>query len=138
MAQSLENKPLRLIVQRGRSGRDWSARLDSEPGQACGGPTVVGAIHRWLKLNRDRFPGPYATVLNQQESTPDRRVVLLTATTRCPECGGVMKIISFIERGQREVVERCACAAGWIGAGRGRIVRFRQCQGGEIASKLIQ
>ena len=34
----------------------------------------------------------------------------------CPECGGVMKIISFIERRQRDVVERILRHCGlWVG-----------------------
>ena len=34
----------------------------------------------------------------------------------CPQCGGVMKIISFIERGQQDVVERILRHCGlWEG-----------------------
>ena len=86
MVLSIENKPLRMIAERGPAGRDWSAWLDSEPRRACGGTTVTAAVRRWLKLNNDRFPGPYALLLDKQESTLDRRVVLLTSVTTCPAC----------------------------------------------------
>ncbi len=106
MVLSLENKPLRLIAERGSGGRDWSAWLDSEPRHACGGATVSSAVRRWLKLNSDRFPGPYALQLNKRESTLDRRVVLLTSVTKCPTCGGRGKYVGLV------VVEDCKTCDG--------------------------
>ena len=103
---SIENKPLRMIAERGPTGRDWSAWLHDEPRQACGGATVTGAVRRWLKLNSDRFPGPYALMLDKEESTLDRRVVLLTSVTKCPACGGTGKYVGLA------VVDDCKTCSG--------------------------
>ena len=106
MALSLENKPVRLIAERGPGGRDWSACLEDEPQHGCGGSTISNAVRRWLALNRDRFPGPYAMQLNKQQSTLDRRVVLLTATSTCPECGGSGRYVGLT------LVENCKICDG--------------------------
>ncbi len=102
----LENKPVRLIAVRGPGGRDWSACLEGEPQQGCGGATVSKAVRRWLALNRDPFPGPYAMQLDKQQSTLDRRVVLLTATSTCPECGGSGRYVGLT------LVENCKTCDG--------------------------
>ncbi|MCH7688242.1 MAG: hypothetical protein IH899_16430 [Planctomycetes bacterium] len=106
MTLSLGNMPLRMIVERGSAGRDWSAWLESEPHQACGGTTITSAVRRWLSLNSDRFPGPYALLLDEQESTLDRRLMLLTAVTKCSECGGSGKYVGLV------LVEECSTCQG--------------------------
>ena len=106
MALPPENKLLCLIVERGPGGRDWSACLEDEPQRGCGGATISKAVRRWLALNRDRFPGPYAMQLDKQQSTLDRRVMLLTATSTCPECGGSGRYVGLI------LVENCKTCDG--------------------------
>ena len=95
-----------MIVERGSAGRDWSAWSESETQQACGGTTITSAVRRWLSLNSDRFPGPYALLLDEQESTLDRRVMFLTAVTKCSECGGSGKYVGLV------LVEECSTCQG--------------------------
>jgi hypothetical protein len=90
-----------MIAARGPAGRDWSAWLENEPRQACGGMTAILAIRRWLLLNRERFPGPYAVVLEEQQSSLDRVVVRLTTPAACGECGGSGKYVGL------NLVEAC-------------------------------
>ena len=106
MTLSLGNMPLRIIAERGSSGRDWSAWLECEPQRACGGTTITSAVRRWLSLNSDRFPGPYALLLDEQESTLDRRVLLLTDVTKCLECDGSGQYVGLAH------VEKCRICEG--------------------------
>jgi hypothetical protein len=106
MALPLANKPLRLIAERGPGSRNWSTCLEDEPQQGCGGSTVSNAVRRWLALNRDRFPGPYAMRLDKQQSTLDRCVVLLTVTSTCSECGGSGRYVGLT------LVENCKTCHG--------------------------
>ena len=95
-----------MIVERSSTGRDWSAWLESETRQACGGTTITSAVRRWLSLNSDRFSGPYTLLLDKQESTLDRRVILLTAVTQCSECGGSGQYVGLVH------VEACRICEG--------------------------
>ena len=106
MTLSLGNMPLRIIVERSSAGRDWSAWLENETQKACGGTSIASAVRRWCSLNRDRFPGPFAMLLNEQESTLDRRVMLLTAVTQCSECGGSGQYVGLVH------VEACRICEG--------------------------
>ena len=95
-----------MIVERGSAGWDWLAWLECEPEQACDGTTIANAVRRWLSVNSDRFPGPYALLLDEQESTLDRRVMLLTAVTNCSECGGSGQYVGLIQ------IEKCRTCDG--------------------------
>ena len=95
-----------MIVERGSTGRDWSSWLESEPQQGCRGTTITSAVRHWLSLNSDRFSGPYALLLNAQESTLDRRVILLTAVTKCSECGGSGEYVGLV------LIEECRICEG--------------------------
>jgi hypothetical protein len=106
MTLSLEDMPLRMIVERGSGGRVWSAWLESEPQQACDGTTITSAVRRWLSLNSDRFPGPYALLLDKQKSKLDRRLMLLTAVMKCSECGGSGQYVGLV------LVEECRKCEG--------------------------
>jgi hypothetical protein len=106
MSLHLENSPLRLIVERGTGDTDWLACLESDTKSACGGASIIGAVRRWLDVHKDRFPGPYAAVMAKRESTLDRHVVLLTATTTCPSCNGSGQYVGLVH------VEQCQTCAG--------------------------
>ena len=106
MTLSLGNMPLRMIVERSSTGRDWSAWLENETQQACGGTTIASAVRRWCLLNRHRFPGPFAMLLNEQESTLDRRVILRTGGTQCSEWGGRGQYVGLVH------VEACRICEG--------------------------
>ena len=101
MAAVPNEDSIRMIVQRGPAGRDWSAWLDGHPEQAAGGHTVMSAVNRWLQLNSDRFPGPFATRINEEKSSLDHRVVILSSVARCPECGGTGRYVGLT------VIETC-------------------------------
>ena len=106
MAQTTSSGDLRIVIERGRDGRDWSAALDGEPQQACGGSSVAAALNRWLQLNRHRFPGPWVAEFDATEASMDRQVVILAAPPKCSDCGGSGRYVGF------HIVENCATCGG--------------------------
>jgi hypothetical protein len=106
MAQAIPSGALRIVIERGRGGRDWSAALEGEPHQACGGSSVAAALNRWLQLNRHRFPGPWVAHFDATAASVDRQVVILAAPPRCADCGGSGRYVGF------RIVENCATCGG--------------------------
>ncbi|HUG93310.1 MAG TPA: hypothetical protein VML55_20890 [Planctomycetaceae bacterium] len=106
MAHSTTSSVLRIVVERGRGGRDWSASLEGEPQQACGGSSVAAALNRWLQLNRHRFPGPYMAHFDASQSSLDRQVVVLAVPPPCPDCGGSGRYVGL------SLVENCRACGG--------------------------
>jgi hypothetical protein len=119
---------LRIVVERGRGGRDWSASLEGEPHQACGGSSVAAALNRWLQLNRHRFPGPYVAQFDATQSTLDRQIVILGLPPRCRDCGGSGRYVGL------SVIESCQSCGGSGRAVPAQSVVARSTSGRDVSS----